>query len=159
MPWVPWGTTLKYSLVCTYTWHKGGSGWGVSVSIYMQLAGLTRPIWPAPVHSHIIIFWTWSLFYGKSSSHWSIKIESEILIGRYYYFKESGFWEKGRKQNSVQSPCLFYAFQDRWLEFIFLGKADDLARIILSTNQADLFELVWQQLCRRHCLISGLSAI
>ena len=27
--------------------HKGGSGWGVSVSIYMQLAGQSRPIWPA----------------------------------------------------------------------------------------------------------------
>ena len=52
---VPRGATLQCNREQQY---KGGSGWGVSVSIYMQLAGLTRPIWrrPCPLpHHHLLL--------------------------------------------------------------------------------------------------------
>ena len=51
-------TSRCYSPVQQGTQYKGGSGWGVSVSIYMQLAGLTRPIWrrPCPLpHHHLLL--------------------------------------------------------------------------------------------------------
>ena len=52
--------------------HKGGSGWGVSVSIYMQLAGQSRPIWPArlstPTSSSPHTAWTTD-FSSKNSRY------------------------------------------------------------------------------------------